>query len=109
MGTLVLVLGLLSGYYREISNTFIIIPPNCQLLSCACLGLSIWILVDQPSFLNVLNEVSVDFPVYTSAAIVLLVVSILVILIAFLGCCGAQQESRCMLATVRASFFPAQG
>jgi hypothetical protein len=38
--------------------------------------------------------------VYSSAVVVLLVLSILVILITFLGCCGAQQDSRCMLATV---------
>jgi len=52
--------------------------PNFQLLSCAVLGLSIWILADQPSFMNVLDQVSVNYPVYTSAAVVLLVLSILV-------------------------------
>ena len=45
-------------------------------------------------------KISEDFPVYTSAAVVLLVLSILVMLITFLGCCGAHQDSRCMLATV---------
>lgn len=39
--------------------------------------------------------------IYQSATIVLLVISVLVIVITFFGCCGAAQESRCLLATVR--------
>lgn len=39
--------------------------------------------------------------IYQSATIVLLVISVLVIIITFFGCCGAAQESRCLLATVR--------
>ena len=38
--------------------------------------------------------------VYQSATIVLLVLSILVIIITFFGCCGAYKENRCLLATV---------
>ena len=38
--------------------------------------------------------------VYQSATIVLLVLAILVIIITFLGCCGAQNESKCLLWTV---------
>jgi hypothetical protein len=82
------------------TQTFIL-----QFLSSVVLGLSIWVLVDKPSFLSVLDQASVDFPVYTSAAVILLVGSILVILITFLGCCGAHQDSRCMLATVSLKFF----
>ena len=34
---------------------------------------------------------------YTSAAYILLVVSFLVVIISFFGCCGAIKQSRCML------------
>ena len=97
------------------------------------LGISIWILVDQPSFLKVLNVtddviggigVSIlgeksllnklltlnnsepnppifqDVQIYQSATIALIVLSVLVIIVTFFGCCGASQESRCLLATV---------
>ena len=37
--------------------------------------------------------------VYTSAAYILLVVSLLVVLFSFLGCCGAVKQNKCMLAT----------
>lgn len=68
------------------------------------LGISVWILVDQPSFLKVLNLTDdviggLDIKVYQSATIVLLVLAILVIIITFFGCCGAQNESKCLLWT----------
>merc|ERR1711872_549223 len=63
-------------------------------------GLGIWVLVDKPSFLNLFDEaqkvsgISDEFniSIYTSAAYILLVVSFLVVLISFFGCCGAWKE-----------------
>merc|ERR1712043_106260 len=37
--------------------------------------------------------------VFTSAAIILIVVSVFVVIVAFFGCCGAMKESKCLLGT----------
>merc|ERR1712142_1364276 len=74
-------------------------------LGLVVFGLGIWVLVDKPSFLNLFDEaqkvsgISDEFniSIYTSAAYILLVVSFLVVLISFFGCCGAWKEDKCML------------
>jgi len=77
-------------------------------LGLAVFGCGIWVLVDQPSFMNLFDEASQQIPeladnfditLYTSAAWILLVVSALVVIIAFFGCCGAIKKSKCMLGT----------
>merc|ERR1719290_105055 len=76
-------------------------------LGLVVFGLGIWVLVDKPSFLNLFDEaqkvsgITDDFniSIHTSAAYILLVVSFLVVLISFFGCCGAWKEDKCMLGT----------
>jgi len=76
-------------------------------LGIAVFGLGIWVVVDKPSFLNLFEEAQsvsgidseFNVEIYTSAAYILLVVSFLVVLISFFGCCGAIKESKCMLGT----------
>ena len=46
-------------------------------------------------------QTSASVPIYNSAVILILVVSVSAIFISFFGCCGAYKESRCMLGTVR--------
>jgi len=69
-------------------------------------GVGIWVLADKPSFLTSFDEASkaagdVDFniEIYTSAAYIFLIVSALIIVLAFFGCCGAWKENKCMLGT----------
>jgi len=70
-------------------------------------GLGIWVVVDKPTFLNLFDKAqavtdvsdSFDVEIYTSAAYILMVVAILVVIISFFGCCGAIKESKCMLGT----------
>jgi len=77
------------------------------ILGLAVFGLGIWVVVDEPSFLDLFSKAqdqldsTEDFNVeiYTSAAYILLVVSALVVLISFFGCCGAWKENKCMLGT----------
>ena len=71
-----------------------------QALSCAGLGLGIWVLVDKSSFLDLLDRTDATVHIYESTAILILVVAIGSILVTFFGCCGAVKESRCMLGTV---------
>ena len=51
--------------------------------------------------IHVFFQTDVSVPIYTSAVILFLIVSISAIFISFFGCCGAYKESKCMLATVR--------
>ena len=46
-------------------------------------------------------QTSASVPIYNSAVILILIVSVSAIFISFFGCCGAYKESRCMLGTVR--------
>jgi len=91
---------------ESLAKWFLLVTNSITFLAAlVVLGVSIWILVDQPSFLKVLNVTDDvvggfdELKIYQSATIVLLVVSILVLIVAFFGCCGAAQESRCLLAT----------
>jgi len=89
------------------------------ILGLVVFGLGIWVLVDKPTFLALFEQWNylanlgqkylqaqdvgledlINVELYNSAVYVLLVVAFLVALIAFLGCCGAIKENRCMLAT----------
>jgi len=67
------------------------------------IGLSIWILVDSPSFLDVLEFANADVSdvtIYSAGVIVLLVVACLAFLLSCFGCVGAARENKCMLITV---------
>ena len=46
-------------------------------------------------------QTSASVPIYNSAVILILVVSVSAIFISFFGFCGAYKESRCILGTVR--------
>ena len=64
------------------------------------IGVSIWVLVDSPSFANFLDVINADFPVWRTGAIILIVISCLVFILTLFGCVGASRESKCMLGTV---------
>ena len=79
----------------------------------AVLGCGIWVLVDKPSFFNILDDaqdlckegdtscddIVSNISFYTSATYIIIAIAALVILIAFFGCCGAMKESKCLLGT----------
>jgi len=69
------------------------------LLACVVLGLSIWIVVDAPSFVDIADSVGVNIVIYDTGCYVLIAISSLVIIVTFLGCCGAAKHSRCLLVT----------
>jgi len=70
-------------------------------LSCAALGLGIWILADRSSLIDLLDTVQTDTTVhiYNSTAVLILIVAFGSIIVSFFGCCGAYRESRCMVGT----------
>ena len=75
-----------------------------KLAGAAILGVGVWSAVDSSSFLGVLDTVE-DLPQEVSQLIyvsyLLIALGSVLLIIGFLGCCGAIRESRCMLLTVR--------
>jgi len=100
-------LGTVSKYFLFITN-FLVFA-----LGIAVLGCGIWVLVDQPSFFDILDDahdlckdgdttcddIVSNLSFYSSATYIMIVIAALVILIAFFGCCGAMKESKCLLGT----------
>jgi len=83
------------------------------ILGLVVLGLGIWVVVDQPSFFDILDDATKvcdgdpeceenmksSISLYASASYILIVISALIVIIAFFGCCGAYKENKCMLGT----------
>lgn len=75
-----------------------------QLAGAAILGVGIWVKVDSGSVLNFLAKIE-NVPAELSRVLnvgyLLIAIGALLLVIGFLGCCGAVRESRCMLLLVR--------
>lgn len=74
-----------------------------KLAGAIILGVGIWVKVDNSSLLGILEKVD-DAPAQlyhlNSVGYVLIAIGAFLLVIGFLGCCGAIKESRCMLLTV---------
>jgi len=74
-----------------------------QLAGVAILGVGIWVKVDSGSILNFLGKIE-DAPAELSQVLnvgyLLIAVGALLVVIGFLGCCGAVKENKCMLLLV---------
>ncbi|XP_062243179.1 tetraspanin 34a [Platichthys flesus] len=72
------------------------------LAGAAIMGVGIWVKVDSSSLLGILDNVP-DAPAGLSqlanVSYLLIAVGAVLLVIGFLGCCGAMKESRCMLLT----------
>ncbi|CAJ0951429.1 unnamed protein product [Ranitomeya imitator] len=66
------------------------------------LGVGIWVSVDSGSFLKIFgtipNNVATQF---VNVGYFLIAIGALLLILGFLGCCGAQKESKCLLITAR--------
>ncbi|KAM8771443.1 tetraspanin 34a [Acanthopagrus schlegelii] len=72
------------------------------LAGAAILGTGIWVKVDSGSLLGILDNVEgapSELDQLASVSYVLIAVGAVLVVIGFLGCCGAIRESRCMLLT----------
>ncbi|XP_035494039.1 tetraspanin 34 [Scophthalmus maximus] len=66
------------------------------------LGLGVWVKVDSGSLLGILENVAdaqSGLSMLSSVSYLLIAVGAVLLVIGFLGCCGAVRESRCMLLT----------
>lgn len=73
------------------------------LLGCAILGVGIWVRVDE-DFAKYVNNSS-HFGLLYTGAYIFIVVGILIMMVGFLGCCGAIRENQCMLGVFFALLF----
>ena len=82
----------------------------CQILGLVILGCGITVLADSPWFLQILNQASeicgdgcdgINNKVseFSAAAGLFIAMAVFITFVAFLGCCGAWKENRCMLIT----------
>lgn len=74
-----------------------------QLAGAVILGVGVWVKVDSASLLGILNSVDgapEELSLLQNGSYVLIAVGAVLVVIGFLGCCGAIRESRCMLLTV---------
>jgi len=68
-------------------------------VGCALLAVGIWAKVSESSLSNVISHSDVAQSLH-ALSIVVIVIGCIVLILGFLGCCGAIRESQCMLATV---------
>ncbi|KFP98662.1 Tetraspanin-1, partial [Leptosomus discolor] len=61
------------------------------------LGVGIWVTVDGQSFLDIFGTLSSSVLQVVNVSYFLIVIGAILLVIGFLGCCGAQKESKCLL------------
>ncbi|KAK2543379.1 tetraspanin-1 [Columba livia] len=61
------------------------------------LGVGIWVSVDGQSFVNIFGALSSSVLQVVNVGYFLIVIGSILLVIGFLGCCGAQKESKCLL------------
>ncbi|XP_056891409.1 tetraspanin-1-like [Takifugu flavidus] len=72
------------------------------LAGAAILAVGVWVKVDSGSFLGILDDVEgvpVGLSQLVNISYLLIALGAVLLVIGFLGCCGAIKESRCMLLT----------
>ncbi|XP_030051149.1 tetraspanin-16 [Microcaecilia unicolor] len=63
----------------------------------AVLGIGIWVKVDGASFVNILGAASPQLMQLINVGYLCIAIGSFLLLMGFLGCCGAVKENRCML------------
>lgn len=73
---------------------------SSQLSGGTLLGVGIWVKVDGESFLNIFGALSSSILQVVNVSYLLIVIGAILLVIGFLGCYGAQKESKCLLMMV---------
>ncbi|KAG2461894.1 TSN1 protein, partial [Polypterus senegalus] len=84
--------GYLAGYYEIIQN------PNLACLGGAgLLAVGIWVTADGSSFLKFVGPYSTQVMQFVNVGYFCIAVGAVLVILGFLGCCGALRESKCLL------------
>ncbi|KPP71302.1 tetraspanin-1-like [Scleropages formosus] len=68
-----------------------------ELGGAGLLAVGIWVSVDGGSFLKVLGPFSSQATQFVNVGYFCIVIGAILVLLGFMGCCGAQKESKCLL------------
>ena len=77
----------------------IIFLPYWQVVGCVVLGFGTYVLITGADIVDLIDESGETIKIYSSAAILLIVIACLVVIVTFFGCFGAFKVQRCMLGT----------
>ena len=66
-----------------------------QVFGCVLIGFGAWTLIKYGDFVTITQSIP-----YATGSKVMIAAGVLIAIIAFLGCCGAWKENRCMLVIV---------
>jgi len=88
----------LGGCYNCLKYLMFVFNFIFWLVGCALLAVGIWAKVDESSFSELIDDPQLMRSL-SIAAYVIIAVGAIVMVLGFLGCCGAIRESQCMLAT----------
>lgn len=92
--------------------SFYLFYSSFQLAGAGILGVGIWVKVDSGSILSFLGKIEGVPPEISqvlNVGYLLIAIGALLVIIGFLGCCGAIRESKCMLLLVRCCLLLSAG
>lgn len=76
------------------------LPFSSQLSGGTLLGVGIWVKVDGESFVDIFGALSSSILQVVNVGYLFIVIGAILLVIGFLGCYGAQKESKCLLMMV---------
>ncbi|NWI92294.1 TSN1 protein, partial [Pitta sordida] len=85
------------GFFTFIKVMMILFNLAIFLSGGTLLGVGIWVKVDGQSFVNIFGTLSSSILQVVNVSYVLIVIGAILLVIGFLGCYGAQKESKCLL------------
>ncbi|NWV36471.1 TSN1 protein, partial [Grantiella picta] len=85
------------GFFTFIKVMMILFNLAIFLAGGTLLGVGIWVKVDQESFLGIFGTLSTSILQVVNVSYLLIVIGAILLVIGFLGCYGAQKESKCLL------------
>lgn len=85
---------------RSLSAWELTLSFSSQLGGGTLLGVGIWVTTDKDSFLEVFGVLSSTVMQVVNVGYFLIVIGAILLVIGFLGCYGAQKESKCLLMMV---------
>ncbi|XP_071421055.1 tetraspanin-1 [Pithys albifrons albifrons] len=85
------------GFFTFIKVMMILFNLAIFLCGGTLLGVGIWVKVDGQSFVDIFGTLSSSILQIVNVSYVLIVIGSILLVIGFLGCYGAQKESKCLL------------
>jgi len=90
--------------YSCLQTTFCIFNGLIAVLAAACVGVGAWALADKDGFSAKITEAldgmkidGISAADIQNAAILIVIIGSIILLVAGIGCCGAQKDSKCLL------------